>query len=837
MATTQKAIALPGAIKGFRSAVDPAALPGGLMAQLNDVRLTDGTIAVRPGTARIRDVITSNFQFRGAADITLNGSRRLLVAGSDGTHVHIYSSQDAGQTFAEITTSSGPYGATTLTDNGKYVTFQVAKDRGILGLADSDMLIIQNGSDRPLIYGLGSAWSTAWGAGTYGVAPISLPPVPANDARATMRFPSGIGLGGSPTLTPSSHIGLAKSASVNGYNAIALTINPSVTSAEYAEIVSGTGVAAGCSWVTFAITASAQSDWQNLTLTLGDGVNTYTIYSPTAPPAAMFFSKVQGTVSSLAGASPGDVYLVSLPMPTGVTNPQNHLRIGWGGTTPTVAKTLGIMMIAGDGTLDYGTNFGIAFGSADTRAIGPGAVVQNVNACDIGACGGLSVQGVLIPLDSRLGYAYDVTVSLPNQPGIDRAFLYRNDAGAYGYYLADTQPISRWSGTAWVSVGSGAPLSVTPFASPDAVTNTARPLPDGAALCVPTGTAMAAANGRLFVSSGSRLYFSDYENPWAFRMAFRAANSYTAQPDPLSGCSLSKDGETIQAIVPLGVQTNVAEGSGDVSLSAASLVMITDRNTYALAGYDVTDLSVARPIAGVGALSPFSVARSGNALYWLSHESQVVCLVGNAVRVLSRLRVDDITKGIAAANLPKVWSAALDGRVYVSTGGGNALVWNEDLAEWESLDRFVGVFDGAALLSVLDPATHRYRLIGLSSAGAVFEHAQPGCGQDFGRSGVLFGVTTGELNTSYNGGLSVAGIGVLAIGSGSIVTSRRTFESTLFSDQLSLNGASWVWDSVQAGSPASAGVQVGLAGTVTGGTKFRAIFAEVRPATVGASRT
>lgn len=161
-----------GPFQGMNSAASAAYLPPGKMTDAVNVRSVLGTPQVRQTMTPSGGNVGNTF--RGFYSCVMDGVPTLFAAASrhsvlDGKyHTAIYRSLDSGATYYPITTDDGtrfPYGITEFVQKSAPtgpVEFALVADRPTLDSIAHDCLIIQDGSNAPLLYGKGATHGSGY---------------------------------------------------------------------------------------------------------------------------------------------------------------------------------------------------------------------------------------------------------------------------------------------------------------------------------------------------------------------------------------------------------------------------------------------------------------------------------------------------------------------------------------------------------------------------------------------------------------------------------------------------------------------------------------------------
>lgn len=714
MATSRTTIFAPGSVTGFASARSKQSLSSGVMSQLYDVRLSDGTVRTRWGSSNILAAINGTDTYRGSFECIQDGTKKLFVALSNGTYVSIWVSTNGGTSWTNISPTSGAWGDTRLSDVGP-VYFSLINDKGSTSY---DCLIIQNGVDSPRVYSTNKGMS------------VSAPDTTTIDGYVTYGFrgydqfataPTCVASGGSAVTTPT----------YNGQSYVQLKFNSTATTT--ANITVQLASVTGSLKVPLAVpTGSAYPQWQFLVAPQkADGTydplwrNVKIEVSDAALGSPTWLTVYDGSQNVVTATDDQTNYLIAVPATTfsGINIGTYKFRFTWNSSTaPGHDFYMNVYLVAMSGSQQGTTAYSLALASSSTRTIAPSKVITRKIIP--------SFCGITLPIATTHYYQLTVGWSYPSFTApYDYVNIYRNDVGSNGYYYATQIQAYAYSGS-WSSTGTSSWIDGDLTVS-NVTTDYTREAPWENSQPLPVGTAMAALNNRLMVCGGNRFYYSDDVNPFVFSKLVRYDTSGNAIAT--SSGSFSRTGETFQQIVSVGALSSSSEQLGTPQTGAMTCYVLTDKGCYALSGFNALSLNKTINV-GPGTRSPFSVAVIRNSFYYLDDQYQVrMCQYGQT-KAISKYLVDDWTKAIPQSRVQWVSGACVDERYYMAftpvSGSTNTrvLVWNDSIG-WESVDRSATPVQG--FRTYYDTTANRTKLLAFSTTG-LFEYSQPGLTTEFG---------------------------------------------------------------------------------------------------------
>jgi hypothetical protein len=467
---------------------------------------------------------------------------------------------------------------------------------------------------------------------------------------------------------------------------------------------------------------------------------------------------------------------------------------------------------------DYGgSNFGIAYYGSDYRTYGPGRILAKYGQLLTNVGCSKAYSALRFTEDERVFCSYGVIAPNSGVTTIgqvaDWMMVYRNDPGQTGYYWVARKYMYTWGGASWTAVDS---LGVQ-YTSSGEVQDLSHRIPDAFAIGMPAGTAMASCNNRIFVCSGSRLYYSGYQRPFEYRVIVRYIDVTT--PDDTSPGSFNKDGETLMAIAPLGVIDVGQESIGSPPNSAASLHYWTNRGFYRVSGFDATSLNKSITISPNGTLSPFSIARGRNLVYWLDEQQQVRAYGGSsAPTALSMFKVDNYTRAVTSPGFCVGWVCR--DRYYLMLTSSQILVWNEDFQNWESLDvPDTSTNTGWGFTSVFNNLQRQVLLYNNTTTNGIVEHDQPESSGNVAFAITFRGITNGYTSTVIARSMWVNCDGATGVSLSTFRTTTGFTPTSTVTGTIALTNTStrtWRYDPVGIGVGCYE-VVPGFTGTVPGG--------------------
>lgn len=826
--------------RGFSSAICPRSLPGSLESLVSNGRLGQGLPIARSGDEAIG--IPYEGALLGCFEASFDGVSQLFRAVKVEGVTSVVRSVDGGTTWFDIMPTTGAFGNTRFsTGTNPSIRFCVVRDHSLLGYAEKDLLVIQNGDEAPRIYGGSSGLSSVYSpSGTLGVAPTVQPSPPTNVITNPFFHFCATIADGSPSFDNSTGIASHLEGLSNPNHYISVTIgadyedgNTTTWSIAPVSIDGGVG-APPTQLVLLAYSPDSVGSkyfWQQMKVEIDDGTDSWvTIFDPSASSDAIFMPIVQD-----GDHADENWYQIAFSLDRVSFDVIRSVRLSWGGTANSLVGYVAAM--AAGGQLRGSTRLAVAFYASDSRSLGSATISTRVSDLSVYQCGGGSqFSDIKIVEDPR--FYFDFSVAFDNSPaaqkdsGVDYALLFRSDPGESNYYLVGKTRVAHWNGSTWV-YDFLHPQATGMFGDQDF----SFPLPDAGMQVIPGGLSMSVANGRLYVGAGSRLWFSESDRPLSFRKSVRFFDATNA--DPSSGGSVSFEGQAIQALVPQGSFAGAAEDLSTPISGATTLHVLTDRNLFQLSGFDAKSLSRPIPIAPYGTLSPMSVGRSKTGFYWLDDRGQVSFFSPQGLSRISVDLVDDMTTTIPANRKAWAWGACANDRYYLaftppgSSTNDKILVWNERFGSWESVD--TGATPAQALVPFYSDGY--VKLLRFSDT-KLYEHEQPGNTSNVDFKIVFREYTAGDLSNGPKR-LETGAMTVWVDGApdGYTLTCKRVDPSTGAEAEGTIEVGSApraIYVDTPSTGLAGDSIQPSIEGSVPGGTKFHGVWLNMSSAPSGA---
>ena len=503
--------------------------------------------------------------------------------------------------------------------------------------------------------------------------------------------------------------------------------------------------------------------YQKLKVELYDGTNYQTCFDPSTHTGSILALTYPDTVSD-SGLQ------IAYPMPTGsplTLSAITGVRFTYVSSNG-VATQAQIYLMAAGGQTQGGASFGVAYHSSGSHQTGPGTIITNKGPQPLSQLNAGSNYGNLYIIDDqRFYFDYLVSADIPLSSissGIDTLLVYRQDVGQTGYYYAAFGLFATYSAGNWilwnantttVTIGLDGNAGPVGGDSLGNLVNFSKPFPDAGNVCLPIGTTSIWINGRCFVCSGSTLWISEYGQPFLFTLAQRFISP--GQPDPLSGTTILKSGETLQQIVAIGATPTSSSSLGGPLDGTGTVYFWTDANFYKIMGFSAQGLDQTSLVGTHGTLSPNSVARNRTGIYWLDNYGQVcyytagtsmiygVSIPDQQINVISLYKVDNEipyipgNTGSSPYNRKQFAMGVCNNNryylAYTKSGGTanvEALVFCEQLGTFDSLDDFAyngTTYSAEFMLPYYSASAGRVKTLYFSPASTttnVLEHEVPG---------------------------------------------------------------------------------------------------------------
>jgi hypothetical protein len=725
--------------RGMQSDPDPTTLAPGIWRLLQNVRCRKNTVYVRNGSSKICDTVpVANASLRGYWTGYLNGAIRLVGAFRVGSYTRLYAYDLSGNTWSELTASSGR-----MATDGQ-VQFAAAKTRSGESVTGIDILIAANGSDVP----------TIWKVAANTCSPLVDPGVFAS-GRQQPYFQNAIqmSLGGTRTRSSSTKFDL-----IIGSDYLTIAVDTTCTTSQtvsftgnnFAEKMNSAvgSMTLNGQLAILVMNATSTAAYDRITkVEVYDSVATTwkTIWDPTSATTGTYVVRTLPGVTSYANVRlfcypANDLEGISI---TGVKfSCDNGPAAG--------SETSIIAYVGTTGKCLSSTLFASSVKNKASYAEGTAVVAKVQDAPTFYNSQGSSLAAkVRLPIDASVFCSYYTAFMCPYgfTPSASSVDLYASIGGTpFGY----------------VSEDAGTDVSGLHFRYDTYVTScqpdylyTAY---DDQCRLMPTGGAITSANGRVFIGSGADLWASALDDP----MKWRGAVIVDAQGnvDQTSSVYRTFQGEKITAINPL---------SGTI-FGVSSILVWTLGNTYRVTGSTASEIGSYVAVVGHrGTRHPYSISIMDGAVWFLDSENHVrYTNGGNDSAAVSLNKVNGrITAGnLSPSGIDRVTGlASFDTFVLfypgVDPATGTAdttalegLVFDQVTGEWV-LDRFP--FDVAGAVTI-DDGTNR-RLLGITETGKVWELYKSGQATENGSNLPLRmegpEIVTPDWETKFFGNLTI----------------------------------------------------------------------------------
>jgi len=726
--------------RGMQSDPDPSTLAPGIWRLLQNLRCRKNTVYVRNGSSKICDTVpVANASLRGYWTGYLNGAIRLVGAFRVGAYTRLYAYDLSGNTWSELTVSSGR-----MSTDGQ-VQFAAAKTRSGESVTGIDILIAANGSDVP----------TIWKVAANTCSPL-VDPSKFASGRQQPYFQNSVNMQAGTFTRNRSDV--AKFQITNPGDSFLLTVDASCTPGQYVSFVSSGGG---------NFTEKINSTVNSMTLNGQLGILVMNATSTSAYDRITKIEVWNGTAWSTlwdpTSATTGTYVVRTLPGVTSYANvrlfcyPANDLE----GTTVTGIKftcdtgpsvgteTCTIAYAGTTGKCLSSTLFASSVKNKASYAEGTAVVAKMQDAPTFYNLLGSSLAAkVRLPIDASVLCSYYTAFMCPYgfSTSVSSVDLYASIGGTpFGYVSED-------GGTS-VNANTRYDTYVT-SCQPDYLYTAY----DDQCRLIPTGGALASANGRVFVGSGADLWASALDDPMKWRGAVIVDSR--GNVDETSSVYRTFQGEKITAINPL---------SGTV-FGVSSILVWTLGNTYRVTGSTASEIGSYVAVVGHrGTRHPYSISIMDGAVWFLDSENHVrYTNGGNDSAAVSLNKVNGrITAGnLSPSSIDRVTGlASFDTFVLfypgVDPATGTAdttalegLVFDQVTGEWV-LDRFP--FDVAGAVTI-DDGTNR-RLLGITETGKVWELYKSGQATENGSNLPLRmegpEIVTPDWQTKFFGNLTI----------------------------------------------------------------------------------
>lgn len=817
-------------IVGMASGVDLFATPDGFAYEHSNVRRVGPVWKARNGHYQIGSSAIASGSFRGSFSCKgPDGSDYVFVAIASSSKVRIYGSVNNLVSFTEFTNSSGAYGDSRLTDTGEYVHWAMAYDQP----SGMHRVVVQNGVDYPRMIAFASPPLPSY----YSAGAVHQPIAWQNRTstpKAMFKLPVSFTISGGsmPTYTNSGANFVLASSGSSPNNFPRLTVGTSTATNDTAKLSAFSGGArdvTNCPELYFLYDTSDETVWDNLKIEILDTATWTEIWNGSD---AKYLRKVvpfdYNSSRAIAGLLIDHV---------SDRNAISEIRFTWIGTSaPSAAITLDLLMVAGAGKVEAGTQFGATLFCLDSLAESPGLVFENVGSQRIADLGGPLLGGARFPTRSGLSFSVDLTylnVSLAQvAAGVSRIRFYVLEPGDLDFAYFSSATVAAYSGGSWSASGTANTQTTTTISSIDPSAKMRKwTLPGEEHQCIPIGKAMANVGGRLFVgakttSTFGKLMISALDLPTRFYVDAPDADDETA------ALSEIYDSESIERMYPIA----------NVSGALQTCLIFTDRSVTAKDGVTRSSLSRRMRVAEMGTQSPWSVAAVRGDVFFLDTEMRVRRIVGGQASDISSNVVDDQFQGIPASRRPFVSGVSHDEcyKVAFTASGGSTNnrigVYSLDDGAWWAIDRLNSPVTAEQLISSFDSTVKSLRLYTIGSDNKPYELEKSGQSVDHGTSGIAIVLTYGGFGVDFLRSFFVDRVGVVMDkqSTGSLTTTRTYYPGPkAASGAMAMTSSDgWIrrWDSPSGTpDPSAMGIAatLSLSGTVAGGTAFREVVAEI----------
>lgn len=598
----------------------------------------------------------------GINAFNLTGSTNLTFTSPTETRVYLDIALSGGAliktgtAFDEITSTLGTDDNTRFLDAGN-VTFSVVREPDDVKLyalqegLGTDLLVFSNGAETRVFNHLDYLANTGssayacykhrktWHAGMGTVKQAAF-------------FPDWLDLSAANTVSITGSDGdvtgaISTAHPTTGGLGYLLTFSTAVDNTDniIVRLTTGDTICSGKDVVMTYETTAFPEIWRSLKVEVSnDGVTYFVLYDPTVtddPPVE------DATTSCKQVAFRVDSSVISTSLVV------KYLRFTWVRThTPAADCLFYLKTVMGGGKMSGGWSIDQSNWNQRSKAESIGVTAENQYGRSTGLMGVQdqrnAVEVIVVP---TMCYAYAIEAEAPPQSELNQGL-------SYSLYYGTTDPgvTPRFLGSAVLSAfTTGATYSYVATYTPgnrySVTINTpaivsAREAPDGLNECAPAAGALCSSSGRLWAGAfksanssgtvqGSDILVSEQDYPFRFRGI--VAEGPDGNISETSGSRLVFHGETVRQIVSM---------SGD-SLGGESVIAITDKSAWVMAGRNTTSLNRPRRVCKHGTNSPWSVVTNRNEIYWLDQEKQFRRMNGDySVDSLSKNRYDNIFDNI-----------------------------------------------------------------------------------------------------------------------------------------------------------------------------------------------
>lgn len=854
--------------KGMNSALAPSRLQPGEFSLLENVRLSDGSIKVRGGCGFFGSVVAAS-DFRGSWAGIFNQVNSLFCVTAHANVARVWTSTD-GFTWVEITAAAGPAGNSRMTDPGGLFTLEKVWNPIQVASTtfDGDCLIIQNGVDKPRVYG----YSPAAGISGYVTGIVSaIAPNTANrdvSVRLSLGTQWNTYTSGLIAYTNST-VGHFSGADAGGtlINSMVLSIKSGAVSGDNVITAQANGPAGELLYfgnqILIGVDSAYPFFWDVMKLEVFD--NSAGAFIVLFDPSAAPYSQSSYTITPMSATSTMQIYAFSIQSNPALYHAAGRvwkLRwtfVGVAGSAPTATQTANVFLVQGgdDGAVNRqnpgGTQFAITYYNSMSKTESPGVIYTKYTPDKI-----YTPQGHLpVPPTPFINFTYHFPITVPTTAdlagGADWVIVYRQKSSEVQLLMSDIQPIQVCGPPVWTTlitngnhIGTGANYDLYGGGTAGADSTFQIYMPDSFHIPVPIATAMKSCNQRFFVGGSptgtANLLFSQYQHAFRFRVATRTIQGPNGiyVTDETSPSSQNIRGEQVNAIFPVASSV----------VGVPTLYIFTNKGLYAAQGLATSQLSTQTFIAPHGTISPASIALLKNTLFWVDQDMQIRRMQYGFIKDPARRIVDNLTKGVPGTRKGFLSGVVHNDRYYLAftphgqTTNTQILVWEDFVGTW-TLD--VPPHSAEGLIPWFSANANRTILILFSGEVNVYQHDVDGSDGEtalltdlaVGAANIPVSITTAEIHADgYAHGIVVRRVQIICddLPAGSF-TVTRTYKPTGVQgiSTMSIDSGenqSWAFD----GEVADAGTVMNgascllnIAGNLMGNAQILGIAAEVEP--------
>lgn len=831
-------------VRGLNTALDPMALPDGVVSVLSNFRIGNGILEARGGqTAKLNSTTLATSAYRGHWSGYVFGGYYVAVAVYDSSisKTQVYISSDC-VTWTVITSASSTYGDTRLSNN-TLVRFAVVPS--FIGATYT-----QTGKNC-LIFADGGAIRVATAASAAGTT-VVYDITPQSDISTT------------PVRCRAIEMGV----NLQGAGATFIGKLADDSTAQTDFLLSYTGSAPN-KQIRLTITSSVVTDsitkmdlGYDLT-SLFDSSTDRVLLLGIDTAYTMLWDKVKlelrtaatgGTVKVLWDPENPDDYAAPIPIAVDNSNrtiwafkftketgaiSYTHTIFRWVAATneaPTATVTADIFLHA----LTYGSagfsdwSLAVTNYNVGSRTESAGAIYSNYVTDRISDWGGPVLNGLKLPRHPAIDCIFMAKVKNPSSTDAGRGVVYCN-------FYFKTPGDSRYRYGTQVATSGSAGALVEMNAGPDYafVANTSSVyLPDAYHVSAPNAAELHFVNDRLFVgqvaNTQESLMISEYRQPFRFRK-FTDRRSGAVDADAPVTMSLGSHNVTC------------IKSMASSLIGSDTIFVFTDQGLFATGGSTSGQLQQLARVSKFGTISPYTVEELNGKLFYLDTEMQVRELAGGQPQNITRSWVDNNLAGIPAAYRKYATGAVWDEKYYLGYAPSGAttntaiLVWDDEDRQWV-IDAPITAAQGLA--SWFDGTNLKKRLLlfgprsGTATTLDVFEYDLSTQTQDLGTTNITCAVTFPEIHAEDGKAIMANRVGVTCDDvTGATGTITRTYKPDGSTGTTSLDldatGNQIVrYDANQtiaggAGNGVSAKVAISL--PLTAGKKVYKIVAEIEP--------